>query len=128
MVQEQPLAVALAGVAAGAAVAAAFPVTELEKRALGTTGEQLREAAGNAGEQLKGAASKAGQRLGAVADERGLNREGLKEMARDVSDAFTGALESEEGSNQTSSPARASSIQSSAKIDQRGPSKKGGTN
>ena len=71
VVQEQPLAVALAGVAAGAAVAAAFPVTELENRTLGTTGEQMREAAGKAGEQLKDAASKAGQRLAAAADRAG---------------------------------------------------------
>lgn len=63
VVQDQPLAVALAGIAAGAAVAAAFPVSELENRTLGTTGEQLREAAGKAGEQLKDAASKAGQRV-----------------------------------------------------------------
>jgi hypothetical protein len=109
VVREQPLAVALAGVAAGAAVAAAFPVTELENRALGSTGEQLREAASKAGEQLTDAASKAGQRLAAAADERGLNAEGLKEVARDVGETFSGALESEDANRSARSDARTSS-------------------
>jgi len=93
VVQEQPLTVALVGAAAGAAVAAAFPVTDLENQTLGPTGERLRDAAGRAGEQLKGAATKAGQRLAAAADERGLNTEGLKEVARDVGETFSSALE-----------------------------------
>ena len=63
VVKEQPLVVALVGVAAGAAVAAAFPATDLENRTLGPTGERLRDAAGRAGEHLKDAATKAGQRL-----------------------------------------------------------------
>lgn len=127
VVQEQPLAVALAGVAAGAAVAAAFPVTELENRTLRTTGEQVREAAGKAGEQLKDAASKAGQRLAAAADERGLNTEGFKEVARDVGEAFTGALENND-ENTPQSAARPSSTKPSASNNQRTSSKKGGQN
>ena len=131
VVQEQPLAVALAGIAAGAVVAAAFPVSEIENRTLGTTGEQLREAAGKAGEQLKEATSKAGQRLAAAADERGLNTEGLKEVARDVGEAFSDALEKEDANQTARSGARTSSTksaQSSANINQRGPAKKGGPN
>ena len=128
VVQEQPLAVALAGIAAGAAVAAAFPVTDLENRTLGTTGEHLREAAGKAGEQLKDAASKAGQRLAAAADERGFNTEGLKEVARDVGEAFSEALEKEDASQTARSGARTYSTKSSQNINQRGPAKKGGPN
>ena len=130
VVQEQPLAVALAGVAAGAAVAAAFPVTELENRTLGTTGEQMREAAGKAGEQLKDAASKAGQRLAAAADERGLNTEGFREVARDVGETFSSALEND-NKNTRQSAARASSTkpsESTASNNQRGSGKKGGQN
>ena len=56
----------------------------------------MREAAGKAGEQLKEATSKAGQRLAAAADERGLKTEGLKEVARDVGEAFSDALEKED--------------------------------
>ena len=104
VVQEQPLAVAFAGVAAGAAVAAAFPVSEFENRTLGTTGEQMREAAGKAGAQLKDAASKAGQRLAAAADERGLNTEGFKEVARDVGETFSGALENGDKNTDQSVP------------------------
>ena len=98
-----------AGIAAGAVVAAAFPVSEIENRTLGTTGEQLREAASKAGEQLKEATSKAGQRLAAAADEHGLNTEGLKEVARDVGEAFSDALEKEDANQTARSGARTSS-------------------
>ncbi len=125
IVQDRPLMVALAGVAAGAAVAAAFPVTDLENRTLGATGEQLRDAAGRAGEQLKGAASKAGERLAAAADERGLNTEGLKDVARDVGEAFSGALETDD----TKRGQSAGPTSSRATNNQRGASgKKGGSN
>ena len=124
------MAVALAGIAAGAAIAAAFPVTELENRTLGTTGEQMRETAGKAGEQLKDAASKAGQRLAAAADERGLNTEGFKEVARDVGQTFSGALEVDD-KNRRPSAARTSPTtpsESTASNKQRGSGKKGGAN
>ena len=130
VVQEQPLAVALAGVAAGAAVAAVFPVSELENRTLGTTGEQMREAASKAGVQLKDAASEAGHRLAAAADERGLNTEGFKEVARDVGEAFSGALENGDKNADQSAP-RTSASKLSGSVSsttQRGTSKKGGQN
>jgi hypothetical protein len=56
VLREQPLAVVMAGLAAGAAVAAVFPSTELEDRALGSAGEGLRQAAGKAAERVKDAA------------------------------------------------------------------------
>ena len=92
VLQEQPLALAVAGLAAGAAVAAAFPATAVERRTLGPAGERLSEAASSAGQQLGQAASKAGEKLMSAADERGLNTEGLKEVASDVAGAFTGAF------------------------------------
>jgi len=92
VLQEQPLALAVAGLAAGAAVAAAFPSTAVERRTLGSAGERLSEAASSAGQQLSQAASKAGEKLMSVADERGLNTDGLKEVASDVAEAFTGAF------------------------------------
>jgi hypothetical protein len=88
IVREQPLAVAIAGLAAGAAVAAAFPATRLERETLGPAGERLSEAATSAGERLGEAASKAGERLMTAAEEKGLNKEGLKEAARDVAGSF----------------------------------------
>ena len=104
VVQEQPWAVALAGLAAGATVAAIFPPTHIERRTLGDVGERLRSAAGNVGDRVMEAGMQAGERLGEVAEERGLTKEGLKEAARDVGETFSSALAGEEASSaQTSS-------------------------
>jgi len=92
IVQDQPLAVALAGLAAGAAIAAAFPATDIERQTLGPIGEQASEAAERVGEQLKQATAKAGQTLKTAADERGLNPEGLKEVATEVASAFSSSM------------------------------------
>lgn len=128
VIQEQPLTVALAGAAAGAAVAAAFPATALENQTLGPTGERLRDAAGRAGEQLKDAATKAGQRLAAAADERGLNTEGLTEVARDVGETFSSALEGEDANQNTRSKSQSSSKLGRLATHQRDSSRKGGPN
>jgi hypothetical protein len=95
VLREQPLAVALAGLAAGALVAAAFPATSIERQTLGPAGERLSEAATKAGQQLQEAASAAGERLMEVAEERGLTSSGLKEMAGDVAGSFGSAFSGE---------------------------------
>jgi hypothetical protein len=92
VLREQPLAVVMAGLAAGAAVAAVFPTTEIEERTLGPAGESLRQAAGKAAENVKDAAGKAGERLKSAAEERGLTTEGLKEVAGEVTETFTSAV------------------------------------
>jgi len=95
VVEEQPFAVALAGIAAGAAVAAAFPSTRWERRTLGPAGRQISEAAAqSAREKISEAASAAGGRLMSAA-QRGLNAEGLKDVARDVVGAVTGEHKSQ---------------------------------
>jgi ElaB/YqjD/DUF883 family membrane-anchored ribosome-binding protein len=99
LVREQPWAVALTGLLAGAAVAAAFPPTRLERRTLGEVGERLRSAAGTMGEQLMEAGMQAGERLSEVAEERGLTSEGLKQAARDVGETFSSALAGEEATS-----------------------------
>ena len=95
VLKEQPLALAVAGLAAGAALASAFPATDVERQTLGPAGERLSEAASSVGENLSQAASKAGEKLMDAADERGLNTEGLKEVASEVAstfgDAFSGS-------------------------------------
>jgi Sec-independent protein translocase protein TatA len=96
LVREQPWAVALAGVLAGAAVAAVFPSTRIERRTLGDVGDRLRSAAGAAGEQVMEAGMKASERLNEIAEERGLTSEGLKQAAQDVGETFSSALSSEE--------------------------------
>jgi hypothetical protein len=88
VLKEQPLLVAVAGLAAGAAVASVFPATELEKQALNPIGEQMTEAATRVGEQLKDATAAAGDTLKKSADQRGLNVAGLKEVAGEVAGAF----------------------------------------
>jgi hypothetical protein len=91
ILREQPLAVALAGLAAGAAVATAFPATKWERRNLGTAGRRLTEtAAETARQKFSEATTAAGQQLMSAAQERGLTAEGLKQVARDVAGAITG--------------------------------------
>jgi hypothetical protein len=103
VVREQSWAVALVGLLAGAAVAAAFPPTRIERRTLGEVGERLRSAAGAAGEQVMEAGIRAGERLGEMAEERGLTAEGLKEAAREVGETFSSTLAGEEEGNPESS-------------------------
>src|SRR4051794_12484858 len=67
IVQEQPLTLALLGLAAGAAVAAVLPPSDIERQTLGQAGERLADAAEQAGETLKDSGAKAGERLFAAA-------------------------------------------------------------
>ncbi len=99
VLQDQPLVVALAGMAAGAAVAAAFPTTDFEKETLGPLGEQVSDAASRMGEQFKEATVKAGEKLKNVVDEKGLNVGGLKDVASEVADAFSGSMAGASGSS-----------------------------
>jgi len=95
VLQNQPLAILAAGLAAGAALAAAFPTTELEKETLGPVGEQASKAAAHVGEQLKQATMKAGEKLKSAAEERGLHTEGFKEVADEVADTFKASMRGE---------------------------------
>jgi hypothetical protein len=91
-VREQPLAIAAAGLAVGAAIAAIFPSTRVESRTFGGARDALTEAAGRAGENLMGAATEAGQRFVSAANQRGLSSEGLKDLAGEVAESFSNAL------------------------------------
>jgi hypothetical protein len=101
IVREQPLAVAIVGLAAGAAVAAAFPPTRFEREMLGPAGERLSEAVSDAGARLSDAASAAGERLMTAAEEKGLNKEGLKEVGRDVADSVEKSMSGQQDQNRT---------------------------
>jgi ElaB/YqjD/DUF883 family membrane-anchored ribosome-binding protein len=114
VVREQPWALALTGLLAGAAVAAAFPPTPVERRTLGELGERLRSAAGRMGEQVVEAGRQAGERLSEVAEERGLTKEGLKEAARDVGGTFSSALTGEEANSAQASNRKQADVGSSA--------------
>jgi len=81
LMQEQPLAVALVGVAAGAALAAALPMTIPERRVLGPARQRVFEAAQTAGQKIT---ETAGERLsGAV-------KEGVKDVVREVGAGIAG--------------------------------------
>ena len=88
VMREQPLAIAVFGVAVGAALAALFPPTEIEAKTLGPAGEAIANRAAKVGEFLMGAAGEAGEQLKNRAAERGLNPEGLKEMAKEAVSTF----------------------------------------
>jgi hypothetical protein len=92
VLREQPLAVAIAGLAAGAAIAAMFPTTEMEDRAFADTREKLKDMAEKTRDRVVDAAGKAGERLKSAAEERGLTSEGLKDVAGGVADTFKGAM------------------------------------
>jgi hypothetical protein len=89
ILREQPLAVVALGVAAGAALAAILPTTEVEDRTLGAAREAIADAADKVGENLREAAGEAGERLKQGAAERGMSSEGLKGLAHEVADTFT---------------------------------------
>jgi hypothetical protein len=118
VLQDQPLAIAVMGLVAGAAVAAAFPSTEVERRALGPTGERLRDATGKVTERLKDAGTQAGERLMSAADERGLTKEGLKKVARDVGETFSDAMKGQNASHELK---KESSRQATSNNQQRSP-------
>jgi hypothetical protein len=87
LLREQPLALVVAGLAAGAAVAALLPSTDLEERALGGARDAISGMTGKLGENLTAAATDAGQRLTQGVTERAT--EGLKELAQEVAGQFS---------------------------------------
>ena len=104
ILQNQPLAIVMAGIAAGAAVAAVFPPTDLERDTLGPIGDEMSKAAERLGDQLKEATTKAGETLKTAAYQRGLNAEGLKEVAGEVVDTFNSAIKGQSGEPGTNFP------------------------
>jgi hypothetical protein len=89
VVEEQPLAIALAGVAVGAAIAWMFPTSDFEKQTVAPIGNQASQAAL---EKIKGAAATAGETLKSAVEDRGLDAEGLREVASDVVDAVSSGV------------------------------------
>jgi hypothetical protein len=95
MIHEQPLAVAALGLAAGAAVAAMLPRSEIEERAFGPAREALSEAAGGVVDSVKEAAGEATRRAQEAVVEHGI--EGLRDVARDAARGFTEGFSGEAG-------------------------------
>jgi hypothetical protein len=81
--REQPLVIAALGLAAGAAVAALFPTTEVERRTLGPAGEALVGAAGAAGRDFMDRAARTGDEMRRAAEED------FRDLAHQATESFT---------------------------------------
>ena len=92
VLRDQPLVVGVIGLTTGAVAAALFPTSQFEKQTLGPLGESVTETAIHTGEKLKDATMKASESLSNAADDRGLNVDGLQEVAKDAASAFGDAL------------------------------------
>jgi ElaB/YqjD/DUF883 family membrane-anchored ribosome-binding protein len=88
ILREQPLLIAALGLAAGAAVAALFPTSEVERRTLGPAGEALVGAAGAARRDLMERAARTSEEVRRSAEERGLSPEGLRDLAHEAAETF----------------------------------------
>jgi len=86
--REQPLLIAALGLATGAALAALFPTTEVERRTLGPAGEALVGAAGAAGRDLVDRAARTGEEMKRAASERGLSPQGIADLAHEAAETF----------------------------------------
>lgn len=99
----QPFLVALMGVTAGLAIASLLPETGIEHRAFQDAGKNLAAKARDAGSRVASATNEVGDKLAAAAAQRGLNKEGVQELAGELTDTFTSAL-----SDKQSNPGSAS--------------------
>ena len=90
VVREQPLLIALAGIAAGAGVAAVFPVSSMEKEAFEPVNKHVEDAVQYASAEAKDALGRAGDKLKEVVQDKGLTTDGLKRMAGEVISAVGG--------------------------------------
>jgi hypothetical protein len=88
VIDEQPLALALFGLAAGAVFAATLPKTSVEEGALAPLGKKLNNTVHKAGSRVKKSTAKAARKISEAAEERDLNAEALKRTARDVVETF----------------------------------------
>lgn len=88
IVEAQPISVAIAGIVVGCLAAAFLPTSRLEKETLRPIGNQAVDALANAGERFKDATISAGEQLREAAADRGLNKSGVSEVARDVASEF----------------------------------------
>jgi hypothetical protein len=98
LLREQPLALVVLGLAAGAAVATLLPATEVEERTLSPARDAIGDVTGKVGENLIEAASEASRQLTQGIAERAAD--GLKELVHEVGEKFTDKL-----AGKTESPA-----------------------
>jgi hypothetical protein len=110
---DQPLLVALGGLAAGAAMAAVLPTTNLEREALGPFGGQLSEEASRLGDQFKKTASRAAGALSTGVQEHILEPDGVKKIVSEVTEVVRDGMQGQ-------SERQAPSPNSSSRASERG--------
>jgi hypothetical protein len=93
--RDQPLLVALGGLAAGAAIAAILPRSDLEQQALGPIGEQIGEEVSRVGDQVKQTATKAASTLRTAVRENGLDPDGIKKAVSEVTEVVRDGIKGE---------------------------------
>lgn len=117
VLREQPLAVAAAGLAAGAALASVFPATRFEKGTIGEFGTRVTDAAHDVGDQIASTASHAGARLKESARDPSKFKEAVSDIIDDVSRPFTNQDDKASGTkagDETAKPGRAKEAQAGA--------------
>jgi hypothetical protein len=101
----QPFLVALMGIGTGLALASLLPETDIEHRAFQDAGKTLAETAQDAGKRIASATSEVGDKLAEVAAQRGLDKNGVRDLAGELSDTFTTALNDKDGEKSDNQPA-----------------------
>lgn len=94
VIREQPWAVALLGIGAGAALAALLPPSDVEERTLAPARDAVADAARRAVDSVKEAAGETATKMQHEATMRAAS--GLTEMARDAAKTFTGSMAGED--------------------------------
>ncbi len=99
--RRQPLALGVVGLAIGAGVAAAFPISEKETELLGEASDEFKERAQEfaaaQGDRVKEQVRRAADAAAEEAREQGLSQEGIKSAAQDLSQKLERVFEAAKG-------------------------------
>lgn len=100
----QPLLVAVMGISTGLALASLLPESAIEHRALQDAGRTLADTARDAGSRVAAATGEVGDKLAEEAANRGLNKEGVQDLAGTLTDTFKNALADKTGDKGAGDP------------------------
>ena len=105
LLQEQPLVLGAFGLAIGAAIGAAIPISRTEDDLMGSTAHSVRQAAQDAArkevDQLRNVAGETLESVKKSATEHGLSAENMTDLVRDVGSHAKTAMNQVGGSHDT---------------------------